>query len=168
MAEKIQATLVLEILGRPAEHVKEALDNIVKRLGEEKGVKVIEKTFHEPILVKDSKDLFTAFVEVTATLDSLENYFGILFAYMPAHIEISSPESLGITNTNLNELGNKILMRLHDYDAITKKTLYEREILARELHKYAPHLFKKAEAPATAQSESPKKKQKPKIKKSKK
>ncbi len=36
--EKINAILVLEILGRPLEYVKEALDNLVVKLGGEKAL----------------------------------------------------------------------------------------------------------------------------------
>ena len=78
--DKIKATLVLEILGKPAEHIKSALVSLVEKLGTEKGVRVIDKTIHEPLPVKESKEIFTTFAEVSAEFDSLSNYFGILFA----------------------------------------------------------------------------------------
>ncbi len=140
--EKIIATMVLEILGRPAEHIKNALVNLVDKLGSEKGVKVTEKTIHEPVEVKESKDLHTTFAEVSVEFDSLANYFGVLFAYMPAHIEISSPSSFALSNAELNELGNKIIGRIHDYDAITKKFIYERNFLLSKLREVAPGMFK--------------------------
>jgi hypothetical protein len=140
--EKIKATMVLEILGRPAEHIKNALSELVGRLGAEKGVKVMEKTIHEPVEVKESKDLYTTFAEVSVELDSLANYFGVLFAYMPAHIEIFSPTNFTLSNAEFNELGNKIIGRLHEYDAITKKFVYERNFLLSKLKEVAPELFR--------------------------
>ncbi len=141
--EKLKVNLVLEILGRPAEHVKEALNTIVVKLGAEKGVKIINKTYHDPVEVKDSKDLYTSFAEVSLDIDSLANYFSIIFSYMPAHIEMISPERVALTNAELNELANQTVLRLHNYDGIAKKIIFERDILIKRLHEVAPHLFKK-------------------------
>ena len=144
--EKLQASMVLEILGRPKEHVKEALSALISKLDSEKGIKVLEKTIHDAIPVENTKDLFTTFAEITIELESLHNYFGILFAYMPSNIELISPQKIDLTNLDLNDLGNKLISRLHDYDAITKKTLYENEILVKKLKEIAPNLFKQPEA----------------------
>jgi len=140
--EKIQATMIFEILGRPAEHIKTALASLVDKIGAEKGIKVIEKTIHEPTEVKESKDLYTTFAEVSVEFDSLANYFGTIFTYMPANIEIISPVKFDISNLDLNELGNKLIARLHEYDSITKKFIYERNFLLKKLNEVAPHLFK--------------------------
>ncbi|MEM4271298.1 MAG: hypothetical protein QXO70_04365 [Candidatus Pacearchaeota archaeon] len=141
--KKLQIDIVLEILGRPKDHVKTALEQLVDRLGKEKDVKILNKKIHEVKEINDKKDLFTSFAEVSLELNSLNSFFGILFAYMPANIELISPEKIEITNNELTELGNKLIARLHDYDAITKKVIIERNIALSELKKYAPHLFKK-------------------------
>ena len=141
--DKIKANLVIEILGRPAEHIKSALFELLLKLKEEKGVKITDQKVHEPILAQNSKDLFTTFAEVSVDLDSLANYFGIIFAYMPSHIEIINPEKIELSNYNLNELGNTLIQRLHHYDAVTKNTLSERDALLNKLREIAPHLFKK-------------------------
>lgn len=143
---KIQANILMEIMGRPAEHVKQAITTLIEKLGSEKGVKVISKTVHEPKEIKEAKDLFTTFAEATVEFDSLENYFGVIFTYMPSHIEIISPSDFKIANFELNELGNKIIARLHDYDAIVKKTTMDRNIILKKLYEVAPHLFKKPQA----------------------
>ena len=131
----------------------------------EKGIKIISKDVHEPNPIKDS-DLFTSFADVTVELDSMQQYFGIMFSYMPAHIEIIYPESFNLANFQFNELGNRLLSRLHEYDAITKKVIFERNILVDKLKQAAPHLFENVQE--QAQPKKPQsKKQKPK-KKSKK
>ena len=140
--EKIRATMIFEILGRPAEHIKTALASLVEKIGSEKGIKVTEKTIHEPTEVKESKDLYTTFAEVSVEFDSIANYFGTIFTYMPANIEIISPVKFDISNLDLNELGNKLIARLHEYDSITKKFIYERNFLLKKLNEIAPHLFK--------------------------
>ena len=162
--EKFQVNIVLEILGRPPEHVKEALNALITRLGTEKGVRIIDKEIHEPIPAQNSKNLFTTFAEITLEIDSLYSYLGVLFAYMPSHIEIISPEKITLSNIDLNDLGNKLIQRLHDYDAITKKALYDIQILTKKLQEVAPHLFK--QAPQQEENKG-KKQKKPKTRKSK-
>ncbi len=170
---EIKATLVLEILGRPAEHLKNALTELIDKLGAEKGIKILDKTVHEPAAVKEGKDLFTSFAEVSVEFETLENYFGTIFAYMPAHIEINSPSKFPLSNAELNEFGNKLLARLHDYDAITKKFIFERNFLINKLKESAPELFnqivteqkEKVCARKQAKSEEPEKKPKKQKKK---
>src|SRR3989344_5482174 len=121
--EKIQAVMILEILGKPADHVKNSLTELVGKLGEEQGIKVLNKEIHEPLPVKDSADLFTTFAEVEVEFETIEKYLAVLFAYMPSNVEIIHPEKFQLTSAYLNELGNKVIQRMHNYDAITKKIL---------------------------------------------
>jgi hypothetical protein len=164
---KIQVRIILEILGRPAENVQQGLSSLIKRISSESGVRIIEETTHAPIEVKTAKDLYSSFSELVLELDSLDYYFGILFAYMPSHVEIITPENLSISNQNLNELGNRILQRLHEYDSIAKKMVMDRDILMKKLYEVAPHLFKKDKLEAHLGIDSKEEKNKP-IKKSKK
>ena len=152
--ENLQVNIVIEILGRPKDHVKEALQSLVLRLGAEKGIKILDKNIHEPIPVKDAKDLFTTFAEVSLALDSITNYFGVLFGYMPSHVELVNPEKISLTNIDLNDLGNKLVQRLHDYDAITKNVLVEKDMLVKKLQEVAPHLFQKPQQKTQQQNSS--------------
>lgn len=168
--DKLQANLILEILGRPPEHLVESLNAIISKLASEKGCKILEKKVHEPLPVQDSDNLFTSFAEITVEFDSIEIYTGILFAYMPANAEIISPEEFIIRNDDLTFIGSKILGRLHDYDSIAKRLISERDSLFAKLKEVAPQLFSKE---VYAQNNSPpsnktKKKQPAKKKKSKK
>jgi hypothetical protein len=170
---KIQALIVLELLGKPEAHVNEALNTLVAKLGSEKGIKILNKNLNKAIPVKDSNSLFTAFAEVDVELPTIEHLFGLLFAYMPAHIEIASPKELSFTNLELNTLANTLIQRLHDYDAITKRMIVERDYAYKKLYEIAPHLFKQtpqAQPPQEHQSQAPSKTstKKPKSSKSKK
>ena len=145
--EKLHASLILEILGRPIENVKEAIQNIVAKMSSEKGVKILNKNYHEPIPVEGSEDLFTTFAEVEIEFDAIENYLGILFAYMPSNIDVINPERINITNVNLNDLGNRVVQRLHEYDAITKNSIVERDIVLEKLKEFVPEVYKELTTP---------------------
>src|SRR3989344_2284176 len=113
--EKIKAMMILEILGKPSSHVKESLESLVSKLGAEKGVKILNKVINEPLVVEGSKELFTSFAEIEIEFDTIDMYIAVVFAYMPSNVEIISPEKMQVTNTYLNEVGNKIVQRLHNY-----------------------------------------------------
>lgn len=139
--EKIQVQFILEIMGKPPEHAFEALKNLVDKIAGEKGIKIIEKNLHEPVPLKDSKELYTTFAEITAELDTIENYFAIIFSYFPSNIEVISPKDFSLSLNKLNELGNFLVGRLHEYDSVAKTLVGENTILMNKLREVAPHLF---------------------------
>ncbi len=139
--KKIQARMILEILGRPPEHIKEAMTVLLQRLKSEPGVVIVEETHHEPIKVEDSKDLYTTFSEIVFEVESISMYFGIIFAYMPSNVEVLSPQEMTIANADFNEITGLLTQRLHDYDGIAKRMVSERHILEQKLREVAPHLF---------------------------
>lgn len=130
-------------MGRPAEHVKQSLTNLVMKIASDKGVKLISKEIHEPVKIETSKDLFSSFAEVSLELDSIANYLQIIFNYMPAHIELVRPEEIAFTNRDLNEMANALVQKLHQYDAIAKNSMIEKDIMMKKLYEVAPQLFKK-------------------------
>ena len=154
---KICASLILEILGRPKENVSEALQTVVNRLSLEKGVKILSKNLHEPRPVENS-DLFTSFAEVDVELDSIMAYLVVVFGHMPSNIQITDPEKIIFNNLELNEIGNALVQRLHQYDSIAKNVIAEKNMLAQKLQQVAPHLFKKPEAQVKPEEEPKKKK----------
>ena len=125
--EEIQTRMIIEVMGRPKENVVSALKNIIDKIKEEKGVNVTNSAIRVPVLVKDSDKLFTSFAEIHANFDSIMNYFRILFTYMPSNTEIIKPEGLKLRNDETNEFANAILARLHDYYALAKKIVAERD-----------------------------------------
>ncbi len=141
--EPLTVHAILEVLGRPAENVTDALKIIVDKMKAEKELKLISHKIHEPVPVKDSDNLFTSFVEVELELPSLNHLFSFLFVYMPANIEISYPENLTLSNQDLNQMTNQLMHRMHQYDAIAKNALSEKDFVMKKLYEVAPHLFKK-------------------------
>ncbi|MBU0958475.1 MAG: hypothetical protein KKB31_00880 [Nanoarchaeota archaeon] len=118
--QKIEITMVLEVLGTPKDKLVPALEEIITSLEKEKGVKVIEKNINEPTELKDTKDIYTNFAEVVVKIDSILLLFAIIFKYMPAHLEISSPEKIIFTKNEFNESVNELIRRLHAYDEVAR------------------------------------------------
>ncbi len=129
----IKATMIIEIIGRPPEHLTKTLKNMIKEMGKEKGIKITGEKTKDPVLMKDQKDFYTSFAEVEVELETVMDIAKIMFKYMPAHIEILSPERLQISNNDLNEVFNEIARRLHGYDEVARVIQAEKTILENKL-----------------------------------
>lgn len=131
--ENLHVRFIVEILGKPKDHVLQTMHGLVDKLSKEKGVTITHQTIHEPRLIKDSKELYTTFAEIEATFGGMDVFFGIVFAYTPSNIEIISPSNIKITNDELTALGNILIGRLHLYESVTKKLVGDRDILINRL-----------------------------------
>lgn len=129
----IRALLIIEVIGRPPEHLTETLENMIKSIGEEKGAKIINKKINEPTELQNEKGFYANFAEIEIELEKVHHLALIAVKYMPAHIDIMSPDTLVIDNNRWNEIFNEILRKLHGYDEITKITMLQRAELERKL-----------------------------------
>lgn len=116
----IKAMLVLEIIGRPPEHVKETLEKIIGEIDKEQGCNVTNKKINEPVLMKDQKDLYTTFAEVEVEVEQILHLVVLMFKYMPAHIEVIEPEMIVLNNNGWNDILNELTRRLHGYDEVAR------------------------------------------------
>jgi hypothetical protein len=117
---KVKAILILDIVGRPPEHLVDTLKKLAEEMGKEKGVTVISKQIKEPALIKDQKDFYTTFAEIEIEVEEILGLALLMFKYMPAHIEILSPEILALSNNSFNDILNELVRRLHGYDEIAR------------------------------------------------
>ena len=132
MPEKINAVIIIEVMGKPPAYIKESLEKLIEKMSGENGVKIINKKINSPKKLEKT-ELFTTFAEIELELDSVIDLVKIIFAYLPSHIEVIKPENVQISNYELNFLFNQISMRLHEYDSVAKSMLFEKSILENKL-----------------------------------
>jgi hypothetical protein len=131
--KKIAAVLILEVLGRPPEYLIETLNNILKSIGEEKGVSVIRTDVKEPVEMASQKGFYTNFAEVEVEVEEIVQLASLLFRYMPAHVEIIYPSSFTMSNSGWNDIFNEITRRIHGYEEIVRMAQTEKMILENQL-----------------------------------
>jgi hypothetical protein len=136
--KKINVRMIIEIAGRPPEHLTETLNVLIKKIDEEKGVSVDEKIIHEPVLMKNQKDFYTSFAEIEIIVEDVAMISSLALKYMPAHIEIIEPEIIALTNSGWNDLLNETLRRLHHYDEVARVIQTEKMILENKLKSLLP------------------------------
>lgn len=129
----IEAEIILEVMGRPPEHLIETLENLIKQIDEEPGVKVISKKINEPILMKERSDFYTNFAEIELEVEEVLNLVMLTFKYMPANIEIISPELIALTNNGWNDIINEFVRKLHGYNEISRIIQVEKIVLENKL-----------------------------------
>ena len=96
--EKIVASFIIEVVGKPPEHLNKVLEGIIEKINEEKGVKVLNSKIHDSKPLKEAKEFFINFAEIEIQVSEILTLMKIMFMYMPAHIEILEPASINLTN----------------------------------------------------------------------
>ncbi len=134
----IQSTFIFEIIGRPPENIIKFLEDIIKQIDEEKGVEVKSKNIKEPVLIKDQKDLYTTFAEVDVEVEEILYLALLMFKYMPAHIEITSPELIALTNNGWSDIFSELTRRLHAYDEVARVLRLENAQMQEKLKELMP------------------------------
>lgn len=137
MSNTIKALFIFEILGRPPEHIKNTLGELVDKLGEQKGINIIRKEVHEPKPVEKegvkNKNLFTTFAEVELIADNLSLIFDIALNMLPSHVEILAPKELEFKNFDLSSVVSNLCVKIHKYDELAKISLMEKNSLIGQL-----------------------------------
>lgn len=132
--EKVNAFLVLDIIGRPAEFLVESLNKMIEDMKKEPGVKVKGSSVKDPVNMKENKDFFTTFAEIEVEADNVMHLAALMFKYMPAHVEVVSPENITLPNTGWSEILSELTRRLHSYDEVARVVQAEKAMLMKKLH----------------------------------
>ena len=142
--KSLKASLILEIIGRPKEHLIQALEDIIKKIDDEKGVSVKTKNIPGPKPMKDQKDLFTTYAEVEVEVEEAIFLAILMFKYMPAHIEIIYPEKLVFQNNYFSEILNELTRRLHGYEELARMMLAEKKAMETKIQELQDSNSKKS------------------------
>lgn len=165
--KNLTALMILEILGKPAEHLTNTLNEIINNIDKEPRVKVRDKNVAEPKEIEEHKGFYSSFAEVEVETEGILDLVILCFKYMPAHVEVVNPELIAITNNSWSEILCEIVRKLHQYDEITRVSVNERMIMERKLQEIIEKIkkgeVKGIEVKEKEKIEKPSKKKKKKI-----
>lgn len=146
MVQTIRALMIIEVAGRPPEHLSEAIRAHIDKLNFIKGVKLVSATHATPKKIEEEKDLYTTFSEVEVQTDSLQKLLDIVFEFMPSSIEILDPSEVIFDIQETTNILNDITSRLHKYDEVAKIAQFQIQSLNQKLQQ-----FQRANVPANNQ-----------------
>ncbi|MBW3014986.1 hypothetical protein KY330_01035 [Candidatus Woesearchaeota archaeon] len=119
MAEtSVRVRAILELLGKPKEHVEEIARALIKKLKESNEFTVHNEFFSD---TEQKEHLFSLFVEIEFEAKKFEDLFGFCFDYMPSSIEIISPEEFKLNAAELTGYLSDLQAKLHNTEMVTKK-----------------------------------------------
>jgi len=101
---------IIEVLGKPKEHVEETLKAHVKKISEDKDYNIIKKTVEK---AERQEDFFNAFAEIEFLVKDTLTLLSFCFDYMPSSVEIIEPEQIMIKNSDFTGFINDMQARLH-------------------------------------------------------
>lgn len=136
--QKITAILVIEVLGKPPEHLKETLEDLIRQIDAEKGVEVTSKIIAEPTELPKNPGMFTDYAEIEVELEDPLTLAILMFKYMPAHVEVVSPEFITIPNDGYNGILNELVRRLHGYDHVARVIQAEKAMMQKKIEELSP------------------------------
>src|SRR3990172_13437651 len=131
--EAIRAVLILDIIGRPPQYLIENLERITGEMEKEKGVKIKSKEIKEPAPIKDNKEFYTTFAEIEVETEDVMYLAILMFKYMPAHIEVISPETISLSNNGWSDILSELVRRLHSYDEVARILQIEKQELLKKI-----------------------------------
>jgi len=143
-AEKtITVSFILEVIGRPKEHLVQALEEIISKIDSEEKVSVTNKKIHEPVPLEKQPEFFTTYAEVEIKVEELLRLSALIFKYMPANIEVISPEKIVFDNNSLSEILSELARKLHGYDELARVMQADRKMLLEKIEELVPKDSKK-------------------------
>ncbi len=120
------ARTIIEILGKPREHVEETIRQVVENARARDGIEILKEHIAEP---KQVEGLWSVFAELEVLFKAFEDLAGFSFDFMPSSVEILEPENLPLRNNDISALFNDLLAGLHSLDMATKNSKVQATIL---------------------------------------
>jgi len=124
----VTARAIINIIGKPKEHIEKMLKDYIGKLKEDKQVNVIKEDYGEAEET-EHKGMFSVFVETEIHFTDVSRLMWFCFDYMPSSIEIVEPEKLEYYGNDFTDFLNDTLSKLHKLDMLTKNFDAENKVL---------------------------------------
>ena len=132
MGSKIVIRTIIEVLGKPQEHVETAIKKYVQNLKEDKRYHVVREEYAE-IKKQEQHDLWAGFAELEFQTEKMEDIISFCFDYMPSLIEIIEPEEITFEDVDVSHFLNDLQAKLHAVDMVAKQMKVENGILQKSV-----------------------------------
>lgn len=119
MAKNILFRAVIEVIGKPQEHVEKSIREYIQGLKENARYEVVQTEFADLKKQKD-QELWATFAELEVKTEKIEDLTNFCFDYMPSIIEIIEPKEFILTEGDLSQALNDLQAKLHQVDLIAK------------------------------------------------
>ncbi|MBU0615390.1 MAG: hypothetical protein KJ601_04820 [Nanoarchaeota archaeon] len=126
--KKVRFRTILEVLGKPKEHVEKAIKEYVEDIRSNPNYLIIKEEFSKP---KEQEKMWSVFAELEMVVKDVQELFGFCFSYMPSSIEILKPDEVTFSNLDVTGVLNDLQAKLHGLDSTIKRFRAENGFLKR-------------------------------------
>ncbi len=102
---QIHFRTIVEVVGRPKEHVEETIRGHVEKIKKDESLEIINQDFADVKKEEDKENqegLWLTFVELELWIKNLPSLIGFCFDYMPSSVEIIEPKQLTFKNFDIS------------------------------------------------------------------
>ncbi len=132
MEKKIILRSVIEVLGRPKEHVEASLKGYIDKLKADERYGVTSCEFAE-IKEQAEQEAWATFAEVEMKVEKIEDITAFCFDYMPSMVEIIEPAEITFKDAEVSGFLNDLQAKLHQVDMVAKQVKMENDHLKRNM-----------------------------------
>ena len=127
--QKVTANVVIQMMGAPKKHIEDTLKLYIDKIRTDyKEIKLLNEYRSKAKKQKDGK-LYDVFAELEIESQGVEHLVWFCFDYMPASVEITSPEQLIYDSPDLTAFLNDLQSKLHKIDMMIKNLNAENQVL---------------------------------------
>jgi hypothetical protein len=127
---KILTRVIIEIVGKPKEHVDKALRVVIDNIKEQKNIEIVEKKLFN---AEKQEEMFGAFTELGILFKDMQALIGFCFDFMPSSVEILDPEKLSFNSNKFAGLINDLLAKIHQMNIKLVQNNTEKKALEKNL-----------------------------------
>lgn len=127
----IRCRTIIEVLGKPKEHVENSLKEYIEHIKEDSELVILNEDYSG---IKEQGKLWSKFVELELVIKGTAKLISFCFEYMPSSMEVVKPEHLIMTNPELSNFLNDLQARLHSVDMAVKNLKAENDFLKHNMN----------------------------------
>ena len=135
---------IIEVVGRPKEHVEETIREHVEKIKKDEDLEIVNQDFADVKKEEDKENqegLWSTFVELELWIKNLPSLIGFCFDYMPSSVEILAPEEMQLKANMLNGFLNDLQAKLHHLDMAVKQLSMENQFLRNNTNKLLKNMI---------------------------
>jgi len=123
---------MIEVLGKPKEHVESALKIYVEKIRQDKAYQILKLIIASP-KKREKEELWSAFAEVKIKTTEISKLVHFCIDYMPSMIEVLEPIELKMQDIELSDFLSDLQAKLHGIDMVAKQVHMENDLLKRNM-----------------------------------
>ena len=128
----IRCRTIIEVVGKPKEHVEKTIKKYVESLKKEDGVVILKQEISDT-KQEEKQELWATFAEIEMIVKGLTRFISFCLNYMPSSVEIIKPEAFKLANNQITGFINEMQSKMHGVDMVAKTLRIENDFLKKNM-----------------------------------